>query len=406
MRAFRLSPKTLALAGLCAAFVLSLVMLALKPIPGAMHYEYGVLLAGALVAIVALYRIRPRTFFGPKALLFVLVCGLALGAVNVAVLNPEAEIVKVYRTVFEAMESGQNPYTSGTIFHEIEKVGPVYGNFNYPPLEIYPYYLAYKIAGTWNLTVLVITMLVIQGLCGLILFRMFPGLGAARLLPFLPMILLGEIKTTAGMTLLVTALILWLIKMEREEPRPVHGLAIAVLFGLGLMAKFLILPLMAAYYAHQLKARDATARLVLAVDASISAATAILMMAPFGVANVLRSTLFFNVVLEDRAVFTTFYPNILSGPLAWAGLGALYPFAAGALMLLAFWAAPKLELLPALVTAAVVFMIVAPTPEPQFIPALLLIVVVAQGLAFEDEAAARARKNGRGSIRVKAPCPD
>src|SRR5512142_108850 len=169
--------KKLALAALCACFALSLVMLALKPIPGARHYEYAVMRAGALVAIVALYMTGPGVFFGRGALGFVLVCGLALGAVNIAVLDPDSEVVQTYRTVFEALDGGGNPYTSGTIFHEIETVGPVLGNFNYPPLEIFPYYLAYKIAGTWNLTVLTATMLVIQAGCALVLILMFPRLG-------------------------------------------------------------------------------------------------------------------------------------------------------------------------------------------------------------------------------------
>jgi hypothetical protein len=200
--------KRLALAALVAGLGLSLVMLALKPVAGGRHYEYAALLAASLVLIVALYGARPRTFFGTRSLVFIMACGLALGTVNVIVLNPDSEVVNTYRTVFEAMESGRNPYTCGTIYHDIETVGPVLGNFNYPPLEIYPYYWAYRVAGTWNLTVLTVTMVIIQGLCGLVLVLTFPRLGLVRLLPFMPMLLLGEIKTTAAMTLLVTALVL------------------------------------------------------------------------------------------------------------------------------------------------------------------------------------------------------
>jgi hypothetical protein len=41
-----------------------------------------------------------------------------------------------------------------------------------------------------------------------------------------------------------------------------------------------------------------------------------------------------------------------------------------------------------MLTAAYVFLIVAPTPEPQFLPVLLFLVVVARGLAVEEEARA------------------
>ncbi len=375
--------KRFALGGLFACLAVSLVMLVLKPIPDGRHYEYAVLLAGALTVIALLHTAGPGTFFRKDVLTFVMFSGLVLGVVNLSVLTPKSEIIRTYRTVFDALESGRNPYTAGTIYHDIETSGPVLGNFNYPPLEIYPYYLAYRIAGTWNLTVLTATMLVIQALCCLILFLMFPRTPPVRFLPFLPLILLGEVKTTVAVTLLLTALILWVIKKDSESPRASRGYLIAVLFGLGLTAKFLIIPLMAAYYWHHFDSKDLRSLVAIAVDCGIAVATAVLVMAPFGVINVLKNTVLFNLVLKDRAALTTFYPNVISGPFAWLGLQGVYPIAAVALLALAVLAAPKLGLLPAMLTAAIVFLLVAPTPEPQFIPALFLLVVVGQFMALE-----------------------
>jgi hypothetical protein len=206
--------------------------------------------------------------------------------------------------------------------------------------------------------------------------------------------------------LLVTALVCWLIKNEEEAGSPGRELAIAVLFGLGLTAKFLILPLMAAYYAHQFDRRNPRSLVTLGVDALIALATPFLMMTPFGVANVLKNTLLFNAVLEDRAALTTFYPNVLSGPLAWAGLSGLYPFAAAALMILAVLAAPRLRVFSAMVTASVVFLVVAPTPEPQFLPALLFIVIAAQGQAFKREGAALAGAEVPALSGARSPRPE
>jgi len=375
--------KRLSLGGLIFCVAVSVVMLVLAPVPGGRHYEYAVLMAVALTAIVGLYQASPRAFFGKRALVSILACGIILGLVNFVVLKPDSEIVRTYGTVFEALENGRNPYTSGTIYHEIEGLGPAYGNFNYPPVEILPYYLVYRIAGGWNITVLTAAMIVIQALPVLVLFLMFPRLPPLHLLAFVPMLLVGEIKTSAAMTLLATALILWVIKKDREAPHPVHGAVIAVLFGLGLMTKFLILPLMAAYYAHQFDRKDLRSLAGIAVDVGIAIGTAVLVMAPFGVVNVLRNTLVFNVVLEDRAVLTTFYPNVLSGPLTWAGLGGVYPIMAGALLLAAVLAAPRMSLFTAMLTSACVFMVVASTPEPQFLPAILLLVVAAKGMAVE-----------------------
>ncbi len=378
--------KRFSLGALFAAVAVSLVMLALKPVPGGHHYEYAVLLAAALTVIAILFAASPGMFFRKEVQAFVLICGLILGAVNLSVLKPTSEIILTYRTVFDALESGRNPYTCGTIFHDIENSGPVLGNFNYPPLEIYPYYLAYRIAGTWNLTVLTATILALQGLCGVVLFLIFPQVPPWRFVPFLPLILLGEVKTTAAVTLLLTALILLVIKKDGETPRASHGYLIAVLFGLGLTAKFLMIPLMAAYYWHRFDAKNLRSLVGIAVDSGIAAATAVAVMAPFGPINVLKSTVLFNLVLEDRAALTTFYPNVLSGPFAWLGLQSVYPIAAVALLALAVLAAPKLGSLSAMLTSAIVFLLVAPTPEPQFIPTLLFLVVAAQFMSLEGRA--------------------
>jgi hypothetical protein len=368
----------------------------LKPVPGGRHYEYAVLLSLALIAIVLLFQANPRTFFTKGVLAFVMICGLGLGAVNLAVLSPKSEVIQTYRTVFDALESGKNPYTAGTIFHVIESSGPVFGNFNYPPLEIYPYYLAYRIAGTWNLTVLTVTMLVIQALCCLALVSMFPGIPPVRLVPFLPLILLGEVKTTVAVTLLLTALVLLLIKRDAEAPRASHGYVIAILFGLGLTAKFLIIPLMAAYYWHHFDGKDLRSLVGIAVDVGVAVATAVFVMAPFGVVNVLKNTVLFNLVLEDRAALTTFYPNVLSGPLAWLGLQSVYPIVATAFLALAVLAAPRLGLFTAMLTSACVFLVVAPTPEPQFVPVLFFLVVVAQCMALGGW-----DLKGRGGVLVR-----
>lgn len=400
-------PSTAPIGALIACVAVSLVMLALEPVPGGRHYEYALLLSLALTAIWFLHAASPRIFFGKGVLAVVLLCGLVLGAVNLSVISSDSEIIRTYRTVFDALEAGKNPYTAGTIFHEIESRGPVLGNFNYPPLEIFPYYLAYRIAGTWNITVLTVTMLLIHMLCCGILLRMFPRIRPVLLLPFMPMILLGEIKTTVALTLLATCLILWTIKKDAEAPRTLHGYVIAVLFGLGLMTKFLILPLMAAYYAHKLDAKDVRSLARTGVEVAIALGTAVIVMAPFGVIEVLKNTVLFNIVLEDRAALTTFYPNILSGPLAWLGLQGLFPIAASAILALSILAARKLGLLSAMLTASYVFLFVASTPEPQFLPVLFFLVVVAQGMALETTAPVSQRPGRspeveRGGRRISA----
>ena len=366
-----------------ASVLVALLLFVHEPVPGGRHYEYALIQALALTVVWLLAAARPETFFGRRALAFILFAGLVLGAANLAVVRSDSEIVRAYGTVFEALDSGRNPYATGTIHHEIEGAGKVLGDFNYPPLEIAPYYLAYKLTGAWNAAVLVAAMVLIQAVCALLLIRVLPRVRPVLLLPFLPMVLLGEVKTNVALTFLFAALIVRAVVRQEDAPRPGRRLALAVLFGLGALTKFLILPLMAAYYVHETDPRDPRSLARTGRDLAVAAAVAFAVMAPFGVAAVLRNTLFFNVVLEDRAVLTTFYPNVLSGPLAWLGLSPLYPAAALALVAATVVAARKLAPLPAMLAASCAFMIAASTPEPQFLPVLVFLVAVMQGRALE-----------------------
>lgn len=366
-----------------ASVLAALLLLLYEPVPGGRRYEYALIQALSLTAVWLLAATRPETFFGRRVLAFILFAGLVLGAANLAVVRSDSEIVRAYGTVFEALDSGRNPYAAGTIHHEIEGAGEVLGDFNYPPLEIAPYYLAYRVSGTWNATVLVATMVLIQAVCALLLFRVLPRVRPILLLPFLPMVLLGEVKTNVALTFLFAALIARAVVRQEDAPRPGRRLALAVLFGLGALTKFLILPLMAAYYVHETDPRDPRSLARTGRDLAVASAVAFAVMAPFGVGAVLRNTLLFNVVLEDRAVLTTFYPNVLSGPLAWLGLSALYPAAALVLVAGTIVAARKLPVLPAMLAASCAFMLAASTPEPQFLPVIVFLVAVMQGRALE-----------------------
>jgi hypothetical protein len=108
---------------------------------------------------------------------------------------------------------------------------------------------------------------------------------------------------------------------------------------------------------------------------AIALAVAALIMAPYGVAAVLKETILFNLVLKDRAAMTTFFPNVLSGPMTWAGVGELYPVAALVLLAASVLAASSLSLVSAMMAAAYTFLFVAATPEPQYLPVMLYLAL-------------------------------
>lgn len=379
--------KHLVPGALAACLVLAVAMAVLKPIPHGHRYDLAVKLSAALLVFWFLFERRPGLVLKRGVLAVALLAGIGLGIGEIAVINPRSEIVRVYADVFADIDSGRNPYTSGNIFHYAEFYKPVYGNFNYPPMEIYPYYAAYRLTGRWDSTVMTSVFILLQGLVCVIFLATFPAVKREYLVPFFGLFLFTEIITNVAMTFLVTALILLAIKKNREDPRPLRRLLVAVLFGVGLMTKFLVIPFIAAYYWSGFDARKPRSAGPIVLDAGVALATAALVAAPFGVAAVFKNTVLFNLVLKDRAAFTTFYPNILSGPMTLAGIERFYPAAALAILAAAILASPRLGRVTALMTAGTVFLFVTATPEPQYIPVMLYLTLF--GVFLKLEAAER-----------------
>jgi hypothetical protein len=380
-----LMKRYVAPAALALCIVISVVLWIVRPLSHGQRYDLSLKLSLSLAVIWLLYKAGLSLIFRRGVLLVAFLVGLGLGVGSLATINPDSEIVHEYGTVFQAIDNGQNPYTSGTIFHRDELSRPAYGNFNYPPFEIYPYYLAYRLTGIWNSTVLTGVILILHALCCLLLFVTFPGIKPGCLAPFFPLFLFAEIKANPSMTFLVTALILWAIQKNTEKPPSWHRYLIAVLFGVGLMTKFLIIPFMAAYYWNAFDSKNPRSLLRIAADSAVAIGTAVLIMAPFGVAAVFKNTVLFNLILKDRAALTTFYPNVVSGPLSWLGLSGLYPVAAVVILGLSVLAAPKLDRFSAMLLAGFTFLFVAATPEPQYLAIFLYLVIAGRLMTAERQ---------------------
>lgn len=376
--------KLLPPAALALALTVALVMAVLKPVPHGHRYDLAVQLTVGLSLIWLVAKAPLRLVFNRTTLAAVFVAGIGLGILNFASIDPNAETIGYYRSVFEVMDRGGNPYTSGTIFHRAEDGAPVYGNFNYPPVEIFPYYLAYRIAGRWDVTVFTASMLLINGLACAVILLTWPSVGVSSLAAFFPLLLFGEIRTNPSLTLLAAAVLVWLMVRERRRPSPHGPYLVAFAFGVGLMTKFLIWPLAAAYFASKLLRKGPGRLGPVLGGGALALGTSALIMAPFGIGAVLKNTALFNIVLRDRAALTTFYPNVLSGPMKAMGLEAVYPIAAVAAVGAAVLAAPRLRPFPALLLAAFVFLLAAPTPEPQFLPVVLSLALASRCLEREE----------------------
>ena len=348
-----------------------------QPIAHGHSYQLSVRVSAALGVIWFLYRWGWRRMFSYPRLLLVIGAGLGLylAAHRLLMINPDAEIVHGYRSLFAAIDSGQNPYTCLCIFHRAEFGVVKFGNFNYLPMEIWPYYLAFRVVGQWTSGVLTVTLIILQlGVCAL-LFLTFKKLKPITWIAFCPLFIFFELFTNVATSFVFVAMILLVIQREEQSPKPVHRYLLALLFGAGLLTKFFLIPLFAAYYWRRLVFGDRRSYLWTAAEAGIALAVSALLMMPFGAANVIRGTIGFNLALNDRAAFTTFYPNVLSGLLTWIGQSQAYPLAAVSILGFSVFISRWLTLPSGFLLNSTVFLFVSPTPEPQFIPVVAYIAL-------------------------------
>lgn len=360
-----------------ASLAVTIAMAILRPIPHG--HSYGLAIEVTAVLAVAWFVRRHRPHWVDSQLLLwpLFLLGLYFALERPLNLNPQSEIVTVYRDVFASLRDGRNPYDCACITHFDEYGEHKLGNFNYPPAEIWPYWLAAKLAGTWNWIVLAGSLCVLHLVACAVLFRTFPNARWWTLVAFFPVLVFFELRTNVAQTLLVVAVLVYVLEQRARAERPWHRPAIWVLFGIGLVAKFLIIPIFAAYIWNRVDLARPRTFVQAAIDTIVPVLVAVAMMASFGVGQVFRETVLFNLFLKTRAALTTFYPNVLSGPMTWIDTPGAYSVLAvlflGASVLAAKWLRP----LDAMLCSSTVFLLVSPTPEPQYIPVMIYLALAA-----------------------------
>jgi hypothetical protein len=359
------------------SLLLAVLLFVFEPIPNGHAYQLGVRVTAILTGIWLVATFRSRWLSERKLLGLVFLAGLYFCVQRPLTIGKNAEIIAAYGSAFAALDAGQNPYTSGTIIHHDEHRQNKLGNFNYPPAELVPYYAISKLVGRWDHAVLTGTLLALQLASCCLLYLTFPGAGARVSLAFAPLLTCFELHTNVALTLFGVALALYLLYGPASAGRR-WGYRLAMLwFGVALLTKFLEIPLFATYALRQLSFRSWREFAASSLWPCLSLGLCALLMLPFGIGNVLRETLLFNLVLSDRAQLTTFYPNVLSGSLSWLGVPGAFPALAVLLLGGAVVYSRRLELLTAMFFTASVFLLVSPTPEPQYIPVMLYLALCA-----------------------------
>jgi len=374
-------------AGLMICLLFSLFLFIARPLPSGHHYELALKLSLELLVVWLIYFLCPEFLNHKLILALILVAGLTLGFYQLTRPRPDPEITKTYESVFKDLEEGRNPYLSGRIYHRNGNDQVVYQNFNYPPLELYPYWLFYRLLHVWDLTSLSLFLMFIQLLAALILVLTFRSSGHRYLLAFLPLLVFSEITTNPAMNMLLVSIFMALLYRQERKPSSLNCLLLAIVIGLGLSAKFFFIPLAAAYYFWQLKLRDLKSWLRVGGQALLSLAVSWLLMLPFGPLNVIKSTIFYNLNLGERNTYTAFYPNILSSFFYLIGQPQFYGPVAVLILFLVILFGPKLSLYTAFLLSGITFLLVAPTPEPQYFGTLLLLALASKIIKISTQPA-------------------
>ena len=313
--------------------------------------------------------------------------GLVWSAFRVAAIDADAEIVRTYRSLFAALDRGLNPYTCDCIVHLVEHDDVRFGGFNYPPAEIWPYRLVERLPGTADVGLLTGTWLALNIAAFAVLAVAVRRSLGWRIIAFFPFLVLWELHTNIATTMVVVVGIVAVDLAERRERRAWHRPALWLLVGFGLLTKFVVVALFGVWWLSRVRAhvdREVVASRGTAVTSALRGtaldlvmplAVAVMLGLPFGIHNVLRETVLFNLRLGHRDELTTFYPNVLSGTLEWVGISWLYPVLAVAALAVSMLTALRMGPTASMFIVTIVFLLVSPTPEPQYTPVVLTLLV-------------------------------
>jgi hypothetical protein len=369
-----------------AAFVVAVALFAWRPVDGR---DYVLVLRSTAILLVVwlgwatlgVGLLRRSVLVGCAA------TGAVWSAFRAAGVDAGAEIVRTYQSLFAALDRGINPYACDCIVHLVEHDAVRFGAFNYPPVEIWPYRLVEQVSGTAGVGLLIGTWLALNLAAFAILAVATRRSLGWRIIAFFPFLVLWELQTNIATTMVVVAGIVAVHLAERRAPRVWHRPVLWLLMGLGLLTKFVVVPLYGVWWLFRVRAlmdRPVPANRRTAFTSALRSslldlvapvAIAVTLALPFGISNVLRETVLFNLQLGNRDELTTFYPNVLSGALEWVGIPWLYPALAVAALAVSALTALRMGPMTSMFIVTIVFLLVAPTPEPQYTPIVVMLLV-------------------------------
>ena len=276
------------------------------------HSEEGaiILLSILIFVILITRRIKANVFFNNRWISLWTIPFIIFSLYEIFSNDWNKEIIYVYNTLFSTLESGLNPYTSNVIYHRLEDGSVVYSTFNYLPGEIFLYYLAYLISNSWNFAIMLISNLFINLIVVGIFIIKTPKMNRTTKILYSLILTLTAIIHSVSTVFFLIMVSGFILLNNKEEIKLKQRILLTVLMGFGSVCKFFMLPFIFIYFWSNIIEKRKYSYIL---DSLGVTSVFLLFTIPFGVWNVLQSSIFFNLNLTQRAEVTTYYFNIVSG---------------------------------------------------------------------------------------------
>lgn len=348
---------------------LNLIIIILEPVPEAVYFLGSVIILPVVLFVLWTSRwISATTFFDNKLFRLWVVPFIISAIIIIVLVDWDAELVHVYRSLFTALSNGQNPYLEPVIYHRLADGSVVYYRFNYPPGEIPIYLLVYTIFNQWNYGVIIFANLMLNVVVALVFIIKTPDLDWNAKLPYVILLIVSNLHNSVSTTFLSVMMASIILLDLDVNPTNAKRIGLILAISLGLLAKFFMIPFAAIYFWDRIVEKREWSYFI---DAAVILSIVLLIIWPFGWFNVVQSTIPFNLDLIVRAEVTTYFFNPISSLFYFLNIKILYAPFVVILFFTAIIATRHLSLLNKLVVVLAFCLLLFPTPENQFAGSVL-----------------------------------
>ncbi len=356
--------------------ILNLLIIVLEPVTEAVYFLGSVIILPVVLFVIWTSRwISAPDFFYNKLFRLWAVPFIIAAILLTVLVDWDAELVHVYRSLFTALSNGQNPYIEPVIYHRLTDGSSAYSYFNYPPGEIPIYFVVYTLLIQWNYGVLIFANLMLNVVVALVFTIKTPDLDWNAKFPYVFLLIVSNLHNSASTTFLSVMMASIILLDMDVNPTNVKRIGLILAISLGLLAKFFMMPFVAIYFWDRIVEKHEWSYFI---DAVVILSIILLIIWPFGWFNVVQSTVLFNLDLSVRAKVTTDFFNPISSLFYFLNIKILYAPFVIILFITAINTTRNLQLLNRLVIVLASCLLLFPTPENQFVGSVLGLLILSK----------------------------